>query len=196
MTPIERVRAKIDAAEVLGVSQHARTGELRAAWQRAARSFHPDRNGGDSRSFVRARAAFEYLAEESADEAETRSRAPRPAMRRPTIARREMTMDPEEYLECIELLEQEEDRSDADHVPVEFVQSGRALVFRVSAPLADGLNRVALPTSLIEPHRRGKPTVLKFRARRAGAGLIQVPEALLEQRFPGTRSVTIEFSES
>ncbi|NDR55038.1 DnaJ domain-containing protein [Aliiruegeria sabulilitoris] len=196
MTPIERVRARFAAAEVLGVSQHADTGEIRTAWQRAARSLHPDRSGGDGNRFVKARAAFECLAgdQDDAEDIRSENRIKRATLRRPTLARREMMMDPEDYLNCVEILENNPERTDADHVPVDIVQSGRSLVFRVSAPLVDGVNRVALPTSVLQPHLRSRPTILKFRSRKGGAGEIHVPDVLLEQRFPGTRSVKIEFS--
>ncbi|SDI56498.1 DnaJ domain-containing protein [Aliiruegeria lutimaris] len=196
MTPIERVRARFAAAEVLGVTQHADTGEIRTAWQRAARSLHPDRAGGDKNRFVQARAAFECLAGDQDGAKTTRPeiRSKRTTLRRPTVARREMMMDPEDYMNCVEILEDNPERTDADHVPVDIVQTGRSLVFRVSAPLVDGVNRVAVPTGVLQPHLRSKPTILKFRSRKAGAGEIHVPDVLLEQRFPGTRSVKIEFT--
>lgn len=62
MSPIERIRQKDAALRALGLRQLRDHKELKVAWKRVALETHPDRMGGSSSQFQRAKAAYEYLA--------------------------------------------------------------------------------------------------------------------------------------
>lgn len=56
-----------DPYEVLGVERRASAGEIKAAWRRLAKRFHPDRAPGDARvaeKFHQISAAYEFLRDE------------------------------------------------------------------------------------------------------------------------------------
>ena len=68
------------------------------------------------------------------------------------------------------------------------------LTYVVPTPAAIGLNRVALPTALLDGSRSESPRILKVRLKEPAAGDVVVPEALCLKLFPGARSVKIRFS--
>lgn len=204
MSPIERVRAKAAASEVLGVRAHANSSEVRAAWRRAARQLHPDQDGGDSRNFVNARAAYEFLCDEQrpepaapckgeqmdacADSSKNR------VVTRPRLATRVEPISSGNMEACQSLLAEQTGRTDSDHVPASVARKGRELTFMVETPLAVGVNRVALPAGLLQGNASTKATVLKFSSRNAGAGNVELPAAVCAQHFVGARVVKIHFA--
>lgn len=214
MSPIERVRAKTAASEILGVSHHASREELRVAWHRAAKELHPDQDGGDGRRFAQARAAYELLSNsESADldiaafvRATYAPAARSTSIRRPQVAARVSPLAPEIIEECRTRLaavatgagapdgaETAERRPEADHVPHSVARQGRQVTYRIATPLVAGVNRVALPTALIPQRGRGAPAILQFVSERSGTGEFAVPDDICRQRFPGARDVRIVF---
>ncbi len=50
-----------DALMVLGLNMTAREMDIRAAWRKKARFFHPDSPYGNIKSFLQAKAAYETL---------------------------------------------------------------------------------------------------------------------------------------
>jgi len=50
-----------DALMTLGLNMTAREAEIRAAWRKKAKFFHPDSPYGDVRAFIQAKSAFETL---------------------------------------------------------------------------------------------------------------------------------------
>ncbi|RYH12111.1 DnaJ domain-containing protein [Tropicimonas sp. IMCC6043] len=204
MSPIERVRAKAQASEILGVGVHAGPEELRAAWRRMARSLHPDQMAGDSRRFMNARAAYDLLADiagpaaevpDDLDSAPVRKTAMRRApIVRPAVPTRTLSLGDEVREICEAHLKTQAESAAADHVPEQVTRSGRALTFKVSTPLRKGVNRVAVPTDLFQTRRVSRPTILKFVAASSGSGEIVVPEGILQQRFPGARQVRLLFA--
>ncbi|MFD0978617.1 J domain-containing protein [Tropicimonas aquimaris] len=208
MSPIERVRAKAAASEILGVSSHASLEELRSAWRRAAKVLHPDQDGGDTRRFAQAKAAYDLLSNnETADpdlaafaRASRAAPARNAAVRRPQMSARVSPLAREIQEECEAKLKlhgaaevSSEGRRAGNHVPHSVSRKGREITYRIATPLVAGVNRVALPTSLLTGHGRAAPAILQFASQQAGAGEIEVPEAILRQRFPGARSIRISF---
>jgi len=66
----------------------------------------------------------------------------------------------------------------------------------VATPLRGGINRVALPTNILEDPRKAKPEIISFRANDSGAGDVEIPEVLRARLFPGARSVCIRFAKA
>ncbi|MEM1427991.1 MAG: J domain-containing protein [Pseudomonadota bacterium] len=66
MGPIDRVRARALAYELLGVNHGSDPEEIRAAWRRVAFEMHPDRHGGDQTGFIQAKAAYDFLCKDEA----------------------------------------------------------------------------------------------------------------------------------
>ncbi|SNS78452.1 J domain-containing protein [Tropicimonas sediminicola] len=211
MSPIERVRAKAAASEILGVSSHASLEELRAAWRRAAKVLHPDQDGGDTRRFAQAKAAYDLLSNNEPEDLDVaafaRSTRTAPArnasVRRPQVAARVSPLSREILEACEAKLKAHGAAEDASagrpaghHVPHSIARKGREITYRIATPLIAGVNRVALPTSVLGGHRREAPAILQFASQKAGAGEIEVPEAILRQRFPGARSIRISFEAS
>lgn len=204
MSPIERVRARAEASEILGVGAHAGPDELRAAWRRIARELHPDQASGDSRRFLNARAAYDLLAEADdgtmampeglrpAPERVVGERAAR--VGRPGLTTRTSPLGQEVSEACKALLREHGETSSTDHVPDQVARSGREVTYKVSTPLRKGVNRVAIPSDPFQGRRGSRPTILKFVAAASGAGEIVVPDGVRQQRFPGARLIRLEFA--
>ena len=210
MSPIERVRARVAAVELLGLHRNADHEEVRAAWRRAALELHPDKAGGDRARFADAHAAYEFLSDDAASERFTMANSarvqgavapsPRQAMHRPKVAKREIQLPPEVVAECRSHLSESGEGAAAvtlaasDHVAEAVVREGREITYQVETPLIAGRNRVALPTSWVDSARKPKPAVLTFSSPRAGSGEILVPDAVRQRVFPGARSVRLRFA--
>ena len=210
-SPIERMRARAEAFNVLGLSESAAPGEIRAAWRRVAFEVHPDRTGGDYADFMRAKAAYELLRPDGEAGAPSSASATRgfrtgrsPTGARPRVATRRVTLGAESVEACRALLETgeagepvpEAAASAAGHVPDAVERHGRSLTYIVETELSKGINRVALPTALLEDNRRVKPRIVTVRAARSGAAEVRVPDRQRARLFPGARSVTIRFGQS
>ncbi|MGI1661533.1 J domain-containing protein [Palleronia sp. KMU-117] len=218
MTPIERTRAKSVALQTLGLGLYANPSEIRDAWRRIAFETHPDRNAEAQAEFARAKEAYDYLRNEIPGGYDANGGAwgrPRSAAQkvasRPAIMAR-ITRLPETAIdECAGILAAETtprqvidlrgaDRAAADparatdHVPDAVHRHGRHLTFIVEAPTGQGLNRVALPTALLEDSRKVKPVIVCFEARLEGEGEVRLPDEVVASVFPGARGVEIRFS--
>ena len=84
-------------------------------------------------------------------------------------------------------------KSAKDHVPDAVSRLGRRLTFQVSRPLSKGINRVALPTTVLANDRVPNPRILSFFSHDDGAGVVHVPDSVAREMFPGARSVRIRF---
>ena len=210
MSPIERVRARAAAAELLGLRRNADHEEVRAAWRRAALELHPDKAGGDRARFSDAHAAYAFLSDDaendrftmasSARANETVAPSARQVVHRPKLAKREISLPAEVIAECRAFLANDGAEeapavlTAADHVAGAVVREGREITYQVETPLVAGRNRVAVPTSWVDCARKPKPAVLTFSSPRAGSGEILVPDAVRQRVFPGARSVRLRFA--
>jgi hypothetical protein len=202
-SPIEKLRARSDAYAMLGLHEDAGPGEIHAAWRRVAFEVHPDRNGGDPAAFERAKAAYDLIAPSAARAGGGASAGAR-AGARPRVTTRYAPLSPEAIEACRALLREAEGGRPADpcamtatdHVPEAIRRHGRSLTYLVPTVLTAGVNRVALPTAVLEDPRRVNPRVLTVRAARSGAGEVRVPDRQRERLFPGARSVQIRFAEA
>lgn len=50
-----------DALMALGLNMSAREADIRVAWRKKAKFFHPDSRYGDVRAFMQAKSAYETL---------------------------------------------------------------------------------------------------------------------------------------
>lgn len=212
MSFVERVNSLADARGVLGVGPQASIDDIRGAWKRVAFRTHPDRNGGRRADFDRAGAAYALLL------GETKAAAPdaEPAqaeLRRPRAEARAERLSDEAVAACARLLDQparfpgaaprpdfvhlEQDTAEApvaDHVPMAVERRGRDMVFVVAAALGEGVNRVAIPSAEFLDRRKIVPRIVVFRAPRSGAGVVVIPDEVLQKVVPGARSVKIRFT--
>ncbi len=220
MSPFERVLARAEALSVLGVSHHADGEEIRAAWRKLAFESHPDKNGGKAADFERIRAAYEFLqtgtlpVKEPEAPAASEVRPKRPDIPRPKLTKRVEDLEQDVVAECRAALKKREGQempaanseaepaentkdgrklTSKDHLPVSISRLGRSLTFLVSNPLKKGVNRIALPTNVLETNRDTEPRVLSFFSHDEGPGVILVPDAVAQQVFPGARRVQIRF---
>ena len=212
MSPIERMQARQAAYELLGLEPSADSGTIRAAWRRAAFAAHPDRNGGDYAPFMRAKEAYELIASAPAGRptnagSGTSSSGSGRAGARPRVSTRLVELTEDAIAQCQALLSDETGGAAlggegqaleiaASHVPHAVRQHGRSLTFMVSDPLSPGLNRIALPTALLEDARRVKPQTIVVRAARGGAGEVTIPDAKRTRMFPGARNISLRFGTS
>lgn len=221
MKPVERVRTRAWAYDVLGVPVGADADAIRAAWRRATFEKHPDRNGGDQSRFIQAKSAYDFLCQDdsaafSQHEVAARAermprRMARPERARPKVEARVHPLEPTVVSACAALFEPQgeivpaahmrlqpdaplgRDAEVTDHVVRAVQRQGRALTYLVSGPLAHGTNRVALPTALLESTRSLRPEVLAISTTSAGKGTVTVPDAVRSRLFPGARTVRIRF---
>ncbi len=184
----------------LGLGGHPAPDEIRAAWKRVAFRTHPDRNGGALDAFATARAAYDLLL------ADGPATVPGPAPVRPTRvspARAERPQAPrvvefsaDVVTRCQATLDCEpgaERGATADHLPRAVRRQGRTLTYVVPTPLSAGINRVALPTAILEDPRKVGAKIVSFRSGSAGPSEFEIPDAMRAQLFPGARSVHIRF---
>ena len=204
MDAIERAHERSTAYHVLGLDSGASADDIKAAWHRIAFDTHPDRNAGDRGPFETAKAAYDLLAEGRPVRRRHGTRPggkPADAMpRRPKVAARVVHFSSECIEACRDFLERDGAEEDAnapsarDHLPSAVNCHGRVLDYHVETDLAQGINRVVLPTAILEDHSKVKPKVLRFNAAKPGAGHVDVPENLRARMFPGARQVRITFA--
>ncbi|WP_377190247.1 DnaJ domain-containing protein [Ruegeria meonggei] len=202
MEPVDKIRARADALEALGLDQNAGSNEIRDAWRHIAFHAHPDHTQGDCSSFSRAKEAYDLLRREGMT-AKGQSGKPR----RPKLRKRVIELESTDIDACRVLLNtalshnpdgaaadaEDQNVAEADHIPDAVGFFGRHLTYFVPTPVCEGANRVALPTSFLAAVRRMDTEVLSFQSKDSGAGEVMVPEAITASKFPGARSVRIKF---
>ena len=80
-----------------------------------------------------------------------------------------------------------------NHLPYAIRQSGRRISYMVSAPIEEGVNRVAVPTGTFTDNRKVRPIIVRFKAPGEGIGTHVVAASALAESFPGAKSVRIHF---
>jgi len=215
MTPIERTREKSVALTTQGPGLYANPSELRDAWRRIAFETHPDRNAAAQADFARAKEAYDFLRNEMSAGTEggalwgrPRTEAQKVATRPAIMARLDrLTVDVVEACRAEFTAEGGPSRvidlcpggaqqgvSTTDHLPMAVHRHGRHLTYIVEATTERGLNRVALPSTLLDGSRKVRPVVVLFDARVAGEGEVKLPESIVADKFPGARGVEIRFT--
>jgi hypothetical protein len=215
MTPIERTQAKSVALKTLGLGLYANPTEIRDAWRRIAFETHPDRNAQAQAEFARAKEAYDFLRNEWTTGAEGGGAWGRPRTASQKVASRPSIMARLERLgdEVRDILRAEFTAEGGpsrlldlcpggapsgvlrtDHLPAAVHRHGRHLTYIVEATTERGLNRVALPATLLDGGRKVRPVVVVFDARVAGEGEVRLPDAIVAEAFPGARGVEIRFA--
>ncbi|WP_424831222.1 J domain-containing protein [Ruegeria sp.] len=206
MEPVDKIKARADALEQLGLNQTADAHDIREAWRDIAFHAHPDHTGGDYSGFARAKSAYDFLRKEGlvGKGSESPAKPRRPKLRKRVI---ELTEDVLEA--CRDLLNPNPALSDqskdgqganapgkdqiADHIPDAIGYFGRDLTYFVKTPVSEGANRVALPTSVLKGARKTETEILTFQSKNSGQGEVVVPDTICARKFPGARSVKIKF---
>ncbi len=80
-----------------------------------------------------------------------------------------------------------------NHLPYAIRQSGRRISYMVRETIAEGANRVAVPTGVFSDNKKAAPIIVRFKSPKDGAGTHVVSAATLADSFPGARSVRIHF---
>ncbi|SFD02769.1 DnaJ domain-containing protein [Tropicimonas isoalkanivorans] len=207
------MRARAAARELLGVGKFADAVAIRTAWRRAAFKAHPDRNDGEGTSFAQAKAAYELLitdagfvadsnaiAEPVAPAETPQSEPSTPA--KPKVVTRLLPLTPEAIDACNAVLLAERAAptpgtgaavAPAEHVPLAVAVHGRSLTYTFATPLVSGLNRVALPTAVLQDMTMATFEIVTFRSPTSGAGDVLAPDNIRSRQFPGARSVRLRF---
>lgn len=205
-----------DACEVLGVGADASAEEIRAAWKRAAFDTHPDRHGGTSADFDRARAAYHML-KHIGTAPDPQAMPMAPVVRRPSLERRRTSLSPAVVEACRQALQERPvfpgsacrlavldldtgkrhwfptGRPATDHVPVAMEREGRNLRFFVVGHISEGGNRVALPGAEFQDRKKILPRIVLFTAGAPDHGDVAVPAHLVADVVPGASRVIISF---
>ncbi len=206
MEPVDKIRARAEAFHVLGLDQNAGSEDIRKAWRSIAFHAHPDCSDADSSNFARAKDAYDLLRKEGlAGKSACAGKPKRPKLRKRVITLKDTDIDAcrallNKVLECVSDASDEgqptpenDHMAASDHVPEAIGCFGRNLTYFVSSPVCQGANRVALPTSVLAGSRRTETELLSFQSKDAGAGEVIVPEAIMNRKFPGAKSVRIRF---
>jgi len=195
-----------EALDALGLSEDASPTDIQKAWRKIAFECHPDRNPEALDTFVAAKEAYDFLTNALSPQ-ELGKRQPKPEEKvepKKHFSRLHMRVErlTDNVLgECKEALEKAMakqlpgDGPTKAHLATEVHRKGRKLVFVVRDSLYEGINRVAVPTGLLQDNRRAMPKVLLFRSKKTVEREIELPEALREEVFPGARSVRIMFGQ-
>jgi hypothetical protein len=107
---------------------------------------------------------------------------------RPSLQSTKIKFSEETLLACSELLGEEEGL-----VATHQKRAGRKVAYRVPVRLLQNVNKIALPTGDLVDARQIKPTVLTVNAADISGGVHHVPQDIVEDKFPGARSVEIRF---
>lgn len=222
MEPIDRAQARAQALQSLGVSPGADAQEIRTAWKRAAFTSHPDNAGGDLSAFIKAKRAYEFLngtgdldsfvVDDPAPEPEVTPDEPQRA--RPKATGRVTAFSDEVLAKCTDLLAETEGPGlkhpavvsldgllaqlpgapITDHVATRVLKKGRELTYIIDSDLVRGINRVAVPTALLENPKRPQLKVITFLFDENGAFEMDIPQATLADIGRGERQMTLRFA--
>ena len=187
MTPIERVRAKANAAATLNVSASATREELRKAWKKAAFQYHPDQTGGDIAAFREVETAYRMLngdIEPDAVRPRTRVTPSRPASKGYT------TEIPDDVLTRFEgVLRAHNMTGKVSH---RLRVAGKHLTYFVKKEMVEGETHLVLAKVGTGDKRNSyKPWVVNVAALTQTDSGFAVPRNLLETRFPDVASVNV-----
>lgn len=80
-----------------------------------------------------------------------------------------------------------------NHLPFAIRQTGRRISYMVKGRIAEGVNRVAVPTGVFCDKTKALPIIVRFKASNEGSGTHAVAAATLAEAFPGAKSVRIHF---
>ena len=100
---------------------------------------------------------------------------------------------PQGYASVFEQAASSPSAAPKDHIAEAVRCEGRQLTYIVPSSVIAGVNRVALPASVLENARLAKPRIVMFRSRKAGTGEIALPEHIQSNLFPGARCVRLRF---
>ena len=183
------------ALDDLGLTKIPTQTELRRVRRELMFALHPDRCPNSAADLARVNAAFETLLDKCVEDAGEQSS--RPA--RPNRGVRLAPLEERAASECRELLRDAADPTENmsenhDHIPQTVRRRGRQLSYIIGTPLAQGVNRVAVPTGEFVDKRKILPKLLKFASRGDGSGTFEIPAETRSSLFPGARSVKIHFA--
>ncbi|MEM8631859.1 MAG: J domain-containing protein [Pseudomonadota bacterium] len=82
----------------------------------------------------------------------------------------------------------------ADHIPFKVRRSGRNVSYIVRTPVQKGDNRVSLPANSSIGRRNVRAEVLRFEADATGQAVLDVPEEVCAELFPGDHSIRVHFN--
>lgn len=197
MTPIERISEKSQALAVLGLSRHADTSEIRQAYKALALEKHPDHASGSNAEFSVITDAYQFLRSNfdllGIPDAPVQPSTPRRTVTsRPLMQPTETEFTDDVIAECKACLPS--NAQAAQHVSTILHRMGRKLTYFVPTAAANGINEVAVPTGELVDTRRAHPQVVPVDAQDITSGVYDVPTDVIEDLFPGARSVKIRFA--
>ncbi len=192
MTPIQRISEKSQALDVLSLSRHATTADIRAAYKRLVHEKHPDHGRGTSDELAEITEAYRFL-KDNAEELGIRdtrviSRSINP---RPSVKPTETAFSDDIIAECQSALSEDSDR--AQHISTMLHRMGRKLTYFVPTTPANGVSEVVVPTGELVDTRSAHPQIVPVQTNDIAAGVYDVPSDVCDVLFPGARSVKIKF---
>lgn len=192
MTPIQRISEKSQALDVLSLSKHATTADIRAAYKRLVHEKHPDHGRGTSDELAEITEAYSFL-KENAEELGIRDRrvTSQSINPRPSVKPTETAFSDDILAECQSVLPEDSER--AQHISTMLHRMGRKLTYFVPTAPANGANDVVVPTGELVDTRSAHPRIVPVQTNDILAGVYEVPRDVCDDLFPGARSVKIKF---
>lgn len=192
MTPIQRISEKTQALDVLSLSRHATTADIRAAYKRLVHEKHPDHGRGSSEELAEITEAYQFLKNNSEElgirDRRVTSKSINP---RPSVKATETAFSEDILAECKSALPKDSDH--AQHISTMLHRMGRKLTYFVPTPPANGDNDVVVPTGELVDTRSAHPQIVPVQTNDIMAGVYEVPRDVCDDLFPGARSVKIKF---
>lgn len=208
MTYIDRAISADAALKTLGLASMPTQNELRSVRRKLIFDNHPDKCDAATIDLAEIDQAYNILLCMCQNTAEPAPSRADNLPRRPKSRERVEMIANETRVKCGTLLERLHSTSSAgkrqwssfedmltirDHVPSQVKRCGRDVSYLISSPLKEGMNHIALPTGELVDKRKEKIEIVKLKSKRAGDGTYNVPAAQLAARFPGARSVQLQF---